>query len=443
MARIIHSTDVTFGATPSLTDNSVEYSAGAHCPGGLPALYDKAGHFVAVVNHWLLELKTVNRLVDINTAAKALLRYWKFLERENLHWNQFPPINRLKPTYRFRSEDLLASAREGRMAFSTASSCMLQVVRFYTWAIEHHHLVIFDEREAPFKLEFIARQNNDMLAHLRPRILVQTSDLRIRVPRHSSSALPSLTPLSLEHLGLLTAHLNDQSKEFILMSLLACECGLRLREACSLTVNALREARPTSELKSRYYVTIGPRNGVETKYSKTRTIEVSLALLNLLNHYALSDRRGKRVCRWLTQMQTGQEGMSNVHRTGAIDQDKLPRFEPLFISQQGNPVRPEVLNARWVAFRNTLRQIDPGFRYRFHDLRSTYATYRLHNLLEIGVSESEALDCLMGWMGHRNESTTFKYIRFLKMHETLKFAFSLLDSVMSRVTETSGRGCRL
>lgn len=136
MARIIHSTGVTFGSTPSLTDKSVGYSAGAQCPDGLPALYDKSGHFVAVVNHWLLELKTVKRLVDINTAAKALLRYWKFLERENLQWNQFSPVNRLKPTYRFRSEDLLASARGGRMAFSTASSCMLQVVRFYTWAIE-------------------------------------------------------------------------------------------------------------------------------------------------------------------------------------------------------------------------------------------------------------------------------------------------------------------
>lgn len=440
MARIIHSTGVTFGVTPSPIEKSVEYSAGVQCPKGLPALYDKTGHFVEIVNHWLLDLKTVSRLIDINTAAKAMLRYWKFLERENIEWNHFPPVNRLKPTYRFRSEELLSAAREGRMAFSTANACIGQVVRFYIWAIENHHLVIFSEKEAPFKLEFVARQNKGMLAHLRPRVLIQTSDLRIRVPRHANPAVSSLTPLSMEHLSLMAAHLNNQSHEFILMSLLACESGLRLREACSFTVNALQEARPASELKSRYHITIGPRNGVETKFGKTRTIEVSATLLNILRHYALSERRGKRLSRWEKQFQPVSTNPQDASLSGSDSRDNYPRFEPVFISQQGNPVRPEVLNARWGTFRNMLRQKDPGFRYRFHDLRSTYATYRLHSLFESGLSEGEALDCLMGWMGHQNESTTFKYIRYLKMNETLKFAFSVLDTVMSRISEADHDG---
>lgn len=422
MAKIIHSSSFTFGVTLHINKESVNYNGGGECPQGLPALYDKAGHFVEVANQWFLDLKIVKRLVDIGTAAKALLRYWNFLERENLEWNIFPPINRLKPTYLFRSHDLLASVRAGKIAFSTANSCMGQVVQFYTWAIENHHLVISDERQAPFKVEFVARQNKDMLAHLRPRILVQTSDLRIRVPRHASS-VNSLTPLSMEHLSLLAAHLNSQSREFILMTLLACECGLRIKEACTFTLNALREAQPVTELKARYHIVIGPRNRVETKFSKTRTIEMSATLLNLLQHYALSERRDKRLSRWLKQSGAGD----NI-------EDISARLEPLFISQQGNPVRPEVLNARWVTFRNMLRQKDPGFRYRFHDLRCTYATYRLNNLLESGLSEGDALDCLMGWMGHRNESTTFKYIRFLNMNETLKFAFSVLDTVMEQAT---------
>lgn len=429
MARIIYSTSVALGTSSGINKAAAAYRGRTECPDSLPALYDNTGHFVEVVNRWFLDLKTVKRLVDINPAAKALLRYWNFLERENLEWNCFPPINRLKPTYLFRSHELLASVRAGKIAYSTANGCMGQVVRFYTWAIESRHLVISDDRQAPFKVEFIARHNTDMLAHLRPRILIQTSDLRIRIPKHASS-VNSLTPLSLEHLSLLKSHLNSQSREFILMTLLACECGLRLREASSFTHNALLEARPASELKNRYHITIGPRNGVETKFSKTRTIEISVALLNLLQHYALSERRAQRIARWEKKVRTEDETGNNSSRT-----------EPLFISQQGNPVRPEVLNARWVAFRNMLRQEDPGFRYRFHDLRCTYATYRLHNLLESGLSEGEALECLMGWMGHRHESTTFKYIRFLKINETLKFAFSVLDSVMSRVSEIHQDGC--
>ncbi|ENZ2688589.1 tyrosine-type recombinase/integrase [Salmonella enterica] len=440
MARIIHSAGVIFSATPHISHDGLVYSGGGNCPEGLPALYDKSGHFVEVVNQWLLELKTVRKLVDITTVAKALLRYWKFLERENLEWNSFPPVNRLKPTYRFRSDDLLTAAREGRLAFSTANSCMGQVVRFYIWAIENHYLTIPNEREAPFKIEFVVRQNNDMLAHLRPRLLVQTSDLRIRVPRHSDSVISSLTPLSMEHLSLMAAHLNSQSKEFILMTLLACESGLRLNEACTFTVNALQEAKPASALKSRFHVTIGPSNGVKTKFGKTRTIEVSATLLNLLQHYALSERRTVRLLKWQKSTQSAQPIAPNSSRTRTHTGENAPRFEPLFISQQGNAVRPEVLNARWVAFRNTMRKKDPGFRYRFHDLRSTYATYRLHNLLENGLSEGEALDCLMGWMGHTHESTTFKYIRFLNMNETIKFAFSVLDTVMAQAVAINQGG---
>ncbi len=437
MARIIHSAGVTFGAAPCVRNERLIYSGGSHCPEGLPTLYDKSGRFVEVVNQWLLDLRTVKRLIDINTAAKALLRYWKFLERENLKWDFFPPVNRLKPTYRFRSDDLLTAAREGKIAFSTANNCMGQVVRFYIWAIENHYLVVSNEREAPFKIEFVLRQNNDMLAHLRPRVLVQTSDLRIRVPRHAAPAISALTPLSMEHLGLVAAHLNSQSKEFILMSLLACESGLRLNEICSFTVNALQEARPASVLKSRYHVTIGPSSGVRTKFGKTRKIEVSATLLNLLQHYALSERRATRLIKWQKRYQSEQVLVKSSSGIRPHPSDDSPRFEPLFISQQGNSVRPEVLNARWAEFRNTLRQTDSGFHYRFHDLRCTYATYRLHNLLESGLSEGEALDCLMGWMGHKNESTTFKYIRFLKMNETLQFAFSVLDTVMARATASN------
>jgi Phage integrase family. len=439
MARIISSTSITFGATPYINKEQIAYTGGFDCKEGLPALYDKSGRFVEVVNMWFLDLKTVRRLIDINTAAKALLRYWKYLEHENLEWDVFPPVNRLKPTYRFRSDDLLAAARDGRMAFSTANNCMGLVVRFYIWAIENHYLTISNEREAPFKIEFVARQNNNMLAHLRPRLLVQTTDLCIRVPRHATSAISSLTPLSMEHLNLVAAHLNGQSKEFILMSLLACESGLRLNEACSFTVNALQGAKPASDLKSRFHITIGPSTGVRTKFTRTRTVEVSAMLLNLLQHYALSERRAIRLCKWQKRYPPVQAISPDASRNKTYPPDDAPRFEPLFISQQGNPVRPEVLNARWAEFRKRLRQKDPGFHYRFHDLRSTYATYRLHNLLESGLSEGEALDCLMGWMGHKNESTTFRYIRFLKLNETLKFAFSVLDTVMvNAITSNDG-----
>lgn len=429
MARIIHSARVTHGARAKISFNSIDYCDGIEI-GSLPTLYNEHGQFVEIVNLWFLDLKTVKRLEDISSSARALLRYWSFLEREELEWNHFPPVKRLKPTYRFRTNDLLNAVKEGTLAFTTANTYIGHVVQFYLWTIENHHLVISDEKEAPFTIEFVERRNNDVLAHLRPKISVQTSDLRIRVPKVANAEVQSLTPLSQEHLSLLSSNLCHQSTEFMLMVLLACKSGLRLREVCSLTIEALSQARPANELKLRYMITIGPQNGVETKFRKKRTIEVPSPLLNALQRYALSERRQKRLSKLHAKI--AKQEISRVKISDNIKKSlkKASRFEPLFISQQGNCSQPEVLNSRWVAFRNELAKKEPGFRYRFHDLRSTYATYRLQDLLESSLTEGEALDCIMGWMGHNNERTTFKYIRYLKKNEMFKYVFSLLDSVM-------------
>lgn len=294
MARIIHSARVTHGARAKISFDSIDYCDGIEI-GSLPTLYNEHGQFVEIVNLWFLDLKTVKRLEDISSSARALLRYWSFLEREELEWNHFPPVKRLKPTYRFRTNDLLNAVKEGTLAFTTANTYIGHVVQFYLWTIENHHLVISDEKEAPFTIEFVERRNNDVLAHLRPKISVQTSDLRIRVPKVANAEVQSLTPLSQEHLSLLSSNLCHQSTEFMLMVLLACKSGLRLREVCSLTIEALSQARPANELKLRYMITIGPQNGVETKFRKKRTIEVPSPLLNALQRYALSERRQKRL----------------------------------------------------------------------------------------------------------------------------------------------------
>ncbi len=41
----------------------------------------------------------------------------------------------------------------------------------------------------------------------------------------------------------------------------------------------------------------------------------------------------------------------------------------------------------------------------------------------------------MSWMGHKNESTTWKYLRYLKRKEALKVKFGILDSIMHEALE--------
>ncbi|MCO7034806.1 site-specific integrase, partial [Vibrio paracholerae] len=75
------------------------------------------------------------------------------------------------------------------------------------------------------------------------------------------------------------------------------------------------------------------------------------------------------------------------------------------------------------------------FDHKFHDLRCSYATYRLHSLLEACIEPANALSLLMGWMGHKNESTTWKYLQYLKRKEALKEKISVLDNIMHQALE--------
>ncbi|EOY5739433.1 TPA: tyrosine-type recombinase/integrase [Enterobacter ludwigii] len=426
MAKIIKASNVLYGVNASIFNDNIIFSGGAtlDC---LPAMYDKDGCFVDIVNLWFLDLKTVRHLADINSSVRALMRYWSFLEEESLQWDHFPPIKRLKPTYLFRNTNLLYAVESGELASSTANIYMSHVVQFYIWSIESYHLIINDEKSAPFKIEFVKRQSNDLLAHLRPQIVVQTSDLRIRMPRYATPVKRLLQPLTKEHLVLLSEYLRTQPVELVLMVLLATESGLRLNEVCTFTLNALAQARATNEIKTRYQITIGPLNGIKTKFKKKRSIEMSVTLFEMLKRYAISERRLRRLNKSQLIL-SNQERFSEENIRQGLGQPAF--FEPLFISQQGNCVKPQVLNARWIELRNKINQNAPGFRYRFHDLRSTYATYRLDNLLKSGLSEGEALDCIMGWMGHKNERTTFRYIAYLRKNEILRSTFSLLDTLM-------------
>lgn len=410
MANLVRSADVFISGEVDLDSEPIGFSGGRNI-GPLPTLYDADGHYVEPVNLWFISLVASRRLQDLSSYSRALLRYWSFIEQQGLTWNEFPPVKALKPTYRFRNQDLIPSAKSGQLAWSTANTYMSHVVQFYLWTARNQ-LFRITEQHKPFEVEFVQFQGDSMLAHMVPKFVVRTSDLRIRVPRDAASEqVRSLNPLSRNELQLVATQLRRESIEFRLMCALGAQCGMRIEEAAGLSMTALDKAVATSELKNRYHLTIGPISGVPTKYDKTRTIEVTKPLLSQLQHYSISERRIKRL-----------EKLNPV-----------PKHEPLFITQHGNPFSTASLHARWSEFRRSLRTLNNvPFSHRFHDLRASYGTYRLHSLLEAGLDPVEAMDLLMGWMGHRHEKTTWKYLRYLKRQEALKEKISMLDSIMNQ-----------
>ncbi|MCL1127615.1 tyrosine-type recombinase/integrase [Shewanella surugensis] len=433
MTQLIQSSDVYKETELKLNDGSTY-----HCKptkkniGSLPTLFSREGVFLHEPNTYLFYLKATKKAKDLNPCSRALLKYYQFIEDNNFEWDRFPSLKRLKPTYQFRAHLLTLIKRE-ELAPSTANTYINHVKNFYLWAVHDGYLKIHREQEAPFKMEFVQIQNKGILAHFQPTFTVSTSDLRIKVPKDSQSKnVRPLSPLSRESLSSLTAHLPKASKELRLQVLLAIDTGMRIEEVSTFSLDALDSAVPLAESNHRYELLLSPKmTGVQTKYGKERHIEISLELLESLNQYRVSERRLHRANKLYPKL----EQLNDYHvsrKQETIDQlERCERHEPLFVSQQGNPVKAQTINARWAELRAVVQRSDTFAKHRFHDLRATYCTYRLSDLLDAQLPPSECLDQLMGWMGHKDLSTTWKYLRYLKRKEVFKVKFGILDTIMN------------
>lgn len=432
MTQLIHSSDVYKDTELTLRDDGTY-----HCQptknniGSLPTLFSDDGAFLQEPNSYLFYLKVVKRAKDLNPCSRALLKYYQFLEDEQLEWNHFPPIKRLKPTYLFRSH-LLKLVKCGELAHSTANTYMNQVKNFYLWTMHEGYLRIEREQEAPFKMEFVQVQNLGMLAHIKPTFTVETSDLRIKVPKDSDSKnIRPLTPLNQESLNLLLSFLPKTSEELRLQVLLSIDTGMRIEEIATFSLNALDTAMPVADSQHRFELTLCPQStGVQTKFDKKRRIEISIELLEALREYQVSERRLSRANKLYKKISQLTDDSVTLNHNSVEMLELCERHEPLFISQQGNPMTRETIESRWIELRGEIRKVDNSFKHRFHDLRATYGTYRLSDLLDAHLGTIEALELLMGWMGHKDERTTWKYLRYLRRKEVFKTKFGILDSIM-------------
>ncbi|MGI2145063.1 tyrosine-type recombinase/integrase [Shewanella frigidimarina] len=431
MSFIIQSNNVYKDTELSINNNEYQCSPLSGNIGSLPTLFNQNGSFNHEANSYLFYQKAVNDAKDLSPCAQALHAYYQFLEDEGLDWDKFPPIKRLKPTYLFRSH-LLKKIKKGELAHSTASVRMNQIVNFYKWLMHDGYLKIKTEKEAPFKMEFVSVQSTGILAHTSPTFTVTTSDLRIKVPKDASSKnIRPLSPLGQESLNTLTQYLPNASEELGLQVLISIDTGMRIQEIATLSLDALDTATPLAESDHRYEIVLSPQStGVQTKYLKQRRVEISSVLLNTLNEYRTSERRIKRVNKLNVKLQSLPANVSSLSQAAVKRLELCERHEPLFVSEQGNPVTGKSIEARWTELRTLIKKTHPTFTHRFHNLRSTYGTYRLNDLLEAKLPVVECMELLMGWMGHNSELTTWKYLRFLKRKEIFKKKFGLLDGIM-------------
>ncbi|MGR6841581.1 tyrosine-type recombinase/integrase, partial [Aliivibrio wodanis] len=116
-----------------------------------------------------------------------------------------------------------------------------------------------------------------------------------------------------------------------------------------------------------------------------------------------------------------------TRRKEQIDsQEELDTTDYLFVSNKGRPYTENTLEVHFGVLKKRIRAIEPGWYYRIHDLRSTFATHWLWSESQKRqVAYDFLMDELKELMGHSSTSITEKYIKFInKLDDQLRVAIS-------------------
>ncbi|MDE1238841.1 MULTISPECIES: tyrosine-type recombinase/integrase [Vibrio] len=348
-------------------------------------LVDPDGSLVKPVCLYLFWKKDEEQAKSTATDAKALLLYFRFLHQNNLNYWQFPHSKSRKQTFRF-ADFLVSAIQSDDIAISTAKTYLRVIVNFYKF-LGRNNLIEFSERNKPFDFEIVSLRQSGMLAHSQRVISVQTTNLMKKLPREQKKHVTrTLSPLTQEHLEAFLEHIKEIPEDKALIFEVGLATGMRLQEVLTIPESIIFNPDSSYAIP----VSIGPKNGVKTKFSKQRYVEFPASLMFKLYQYLWSPSRQKYTAK------------------GKNDERKL------FISRQGKPFNSNTIEKSFSDIRKVISGRYRDFNYAIHDLRSTYATYTLHKLWEEKGSLRAAASILQELMGHNSFTSTFKYVEFIE-----------------------------
>lgn len=395
--------------------------------------------------------------------ATALVEYLRFLEKEGLHYAEFPVQKRRRPTYRFRNF-LLDRVSKNEIAISTAQSRINQVISFYKtvvdWGLLDKSLI---EGELAFEeVKKTISYIND--SGFSKSLSISSTDLAI-----SGNSAPSdpdaimdggrLKPLTPSQQLILLDTLKSFSRGIELFFLVALYTGARLQ-----TIGTLRIRHLKNVLRWQDGYAIIPYGGsydLDGKKGRLGQLWVPKWLLDDLltyansqtaidrsktsfygesdNNYLFLTRNGTPyyTSRKETNERRDADADYRVDGEHSIEDESLKKGEAI-----GVLIRQEILPK--------IRFKHPHFpSFSIHDLRATYgmnlleACYRLidrENFIRKEkkqplIGYSNAVDVVQTRLNHKSRSVTERY---LKYRDRSKWKAKLINEFESRlVGETS------
>lgn len=339
---------------------------------GLLMLFTSTGRPVFEANAYFLSRRIVEGTKDLKPTCFHLLRYYRYLEANNLKWNDHEEQLQRYPIFLYRAY-LNDSIEKGSLSRNTAVAALSIVRRFYIFCHRHSYI-----SQLPFVVTGLTKYGQ----HL--------TDCSITSKTRETNLQP-LNDLDVQHVRE-NWHCNGLSMEFRMMVSVALSVGLRSVEITDIKPKHFSIPKRFNG-KTLTGIWIGPAHDCKTKYDTDRQVSMPIWLMEALNKYHQSERYKKR--HQLYFMNTG---------------DMNP---PAFINKDGNAFATGSLNTLWSKLRASIQKnSNPHFKHKEHDCRATFGANKLESLAKVeGLSMTQALTTLKKEMGHKNLDTTMLYLK--------------------------------
>lgn len=344
-------------------------------------------------NLWALEMAR-NRDVKLRTIVGAfehLHKYAQWLEQAAppVDWRHFPQTKADRVLVRYRGQ-LIDERDAAALSPSTTTARMNAVIRFYRFASGKN----FIDREAPkWQDKSVVLPWFDTAGFQRTMVRVTTD---VSIPNRSRLGLrleDGLLPLTDEHkLDLLEFARTNASPELHLMLMTGFFSGARLETILTLRTTSLNDAVRDVGMPNIWRIKVGPGTGVKTKFDVSGDLLIPDQIMHELRTYVTSRRHIDRVIK-------------------AEDADKTL----VFLTRFSAPYQVKSVDREMVDLRRAGQAAGLKFlqKFRFHQTRATFGTWLMKLCLAVS-SVKASIEFVKNAMLHKDESTTFKYVKFIE-----------------------------
>ncbi|MEZ8187560.1 hypothetical protein ACED29_17265 [Shewanella sp. 5S214] len=413
-----------------------------------PVLIQSNGLPWDIANSYLMSLvqqKQPWEMESVNTRAKGLLAYLRFLEHSNLNFLHLPKNNRQKAPYRFRAK-LSELIYEG-LSVSYAANCIRAVIDFYKHIVKWKLLNPEMLENSPYQTieSLIAYISGDGFSRIKK---IEAADISIKIPapqvpvdRIKDGGI--LRPLSIAEQRVLKTYIDspDSNTALSLLIKIAVTTGARLQTICTIRnhhidylCSELESRRKAGKARISIELNTGRFRDIDTKNGTSHKLLFSPDIIECLYIYSISEVHEKRMFvsyygktrnnyLFLTRdgnpFYTSKKEILERQKEVAIPDINIKKF----IIKTGGSVDKLLKNL----VKSMLDNHVEVKSFRIHDLRATFGMNLVRRLSASGISGIKLLITVRDRMGHKDISVTQRYLDFDEMLSDMETTTELYE----------------